>query len=76
MVIPEVPVISEADDSIEWLVHPTDGVKRVLGVQLRRLESSSKNWGSSNSSGSITASMEEIGVRGAVGTGKLSMFDS
>jgi len=77
MVLPVVAVVSEADDSTElWLVLPKDGVNRVFGALLRRLDPSSENWGSSNSSGSIPSSMEEIGVRGGAASGMLSMFDS
>jgi hypothetical protein len=39
------------------------GAMSVFGAQLRRLGPSSENTGSSNSSGSIPASIDEMGVK-------------
>jgi hypothetical protein len=58
--------IADGVDSAEPEPVPNDGVIRVFGALLRRLVSSSENSGSSNSLGSIPASIEEMGVKGRV----------
>lgn len=65
-------VVSDAEESGEPLLLPNMGAMSIFGALLRRLEPSSENTGSLNSSGSIPASIDEMGVKGGA-SGRLAI---
>jgi hypothetical protein len=64
IVLPWMAVVSDAEKSGEWLLLPNMGIMSIFGALLRRLELSTEITGSSNSSQSIPAIINEMGVNG------------